>query len=86
VPCTEMRSIADGRRRLVENRRRRLASLGMWPELPHLKNGYRAWSDEPMVNAAGRAILGLMHEGSHPGQIGEIVPHAQDARGGTPAP
>jgi hypothetical protein len=34
-----------------------------------------------MVNAIGRFVLGLMHEESHLGQIGEIVRQARAVRG-----
>ena len=80
VHWTEMRTIADCRQRLEESRRMRLASLGMWPDAPHLENEYQAWKEGPMVNAIGRFVLGLMHEESHLAQIREIVRQAQAAR------
>jgi len=81
VHWTEMRTIAGCRQRLEESRRMRLASLGMWPDSAHLDNEYQAWTDGPMVNAIGRFVLGLMHEESHLGQIGEIVRQARAGRG-----
>ena len=81
VPWTEMRTIAGCRQRLEESRRMRLASLGMWPDAAHLENEYQAWTDGPMVNAIGRFVLGLMHEESHLGQIGDVVRQARAARG-----
>jgi len=84
VPWTEMRTIAACRQRLEESRRMRLASLGMWPDAPHLENEYQAWKEGPMVNAIGRFVLGLMHEESHLAQIREIVRQAQAARGARP--
>jgi hypothetical protein len=81
VHWTEMRTIADCRGRLEESRRMRLASLGMWPDAAHLENEYQAWTDGPVVNAIGRFVLGLMHEGSHLAQIGDIVRQARAARG-----
>jgi hypothetical protein len=54
----------------------------MWPEQPYLENRYEVWEDEPMVNAIGRFVLGLMHEESHLGQIAEVVRQAKVARGG----
>jgi len=81
VPWAEMRTIAGCRQLLEESGRMRLASLGMWPEAPHLENEYQAWTDGPMVSAIGRFVLGLMHEESHLEQIGEIVRQAQAARG-----
>jgi alkanesulfonate monooxygenase SsuD/methylene tetrahydromethanopterin reductase-like flavin-dependent oxidoreductase (luciferase family) len=81
VPWGEMRTITACRQRLEESRRMRLASLGMWPEAAHLDNEYQAWTDGPQVNAIGRFVLGLMHEESHLGQIGEIVRQASAVRG-----
>ena len=81
VPWAEMRTIAGCRQRLEESRCMRLASLGMWPEAPHLENEYQAWTDGPMVSAIGQFVLGLMHEESHLEQIGEIVRQARAARG-----
>jgi hypothetical protein len=81
VHWTEMRTIADCRGRLEESRRMRLASLGMWLDAAHLENEYQAWTDGPVVNAIGRFVLGLMHEGSHLAQIGDIVRQARAARG-----
>jgi hypothetical protein len=81
VPWAEMKTIKECRQRLEESRRMRLASLGMWPEEPHLNSEYEAWADGPRVNAIGRFVLGLMHEDSHLGQIGEIVKQARTAQG-----
>jgi len=58
-----------------------LASLGMWPDAPHLDSVYQAWQDGPRVNAVGRFVLGLMHSESHQGQIKDIVDQALAARG-----
>jgi hypothetical protein len=82
VHWTKMRTIADCRQRLEESRRMRLASLGMWPDTANLENEYQAWADGPVVNAIGRFVLGLMHEESHLGQIGDIVRQARAERGG----
>ena len=81
VPWVEMKTIAGCRQRLEESRRMMLASLDMWPVEAHLKNEYEAWTDGPRVNAVGRFVLGLMHDDSHLGQIGEIVRQAWAARG-----
>jgi hypothetical protein len=80
VPWAEMRTIEECRRRLEESRRMRSGSLEMWPEEPYLENRYEVRKDEPMVNAIGRFVLGLMHEESHLGQIAEIVRQAKAAR------
>jgi hypothetical protein len=84
VHWTQMHTIADCRQRLEESRRMRLASLGMWPDAPHLDNEYQAWKEGPMVNAIGRFVLGLMHEESHLAQIRDIVRQALAARGADP--
>jgi hypothetical protein len=81
APWAAMRTIAGCRQRLEESRRMRLASLEMWPDSTHLENEYQAWTDGPVVNAIGRFVLGLMHEESHLGQIGDIVQQARAARG-----
>jgi len=81
VPWGEMRTIEGCRQRLEESRCMRLASLDMWPVEAHLEIEYEAWTDGPRVNAIGRFVLGLMHDDSHLGQIGEIVRQAQAARG-----
>ena len=82
TPWQTVTTIAQCRRRLEESRRMRLASLDMWPVEAHLEIEYEAWTDGPRVNAIGRFVLGLMHDDSHLGQIGEIVRQAQAARGG----
>jgi hypothetical protein len=81
VPWGEIETLEGCRRRLEESRRIRLGSLEMWPDEPHLENRYEVWKDEPMVNAIGRFVLGLMHEESHLGQMAEIVRQAKVARG-----
>jgi len=77
VPWGVMRTIEECRQRLEESRHMRQASLLMWPEEAHLGNEYEVWKDGPKVNAIGRFVLGLMHEDSHLGQIGEIVRQAR---------
>ena len=81
VPWQEMRTLAGCQQRLEESRRMRLASLAMWPDAPHLENGYEVWPDRPPVNAIGRFVLGLMHDESHLDQIEEIVRQARAVRG-----
>lgn len=81
TPWPEIMTIDECRQRLAESRRMRLASLEMWPEEPHLGNGYRLWKGEPNVNATGRFVLGLMHEEEHLGQIADIVSQAKMSRG-----
>jgi hypothetical protein len=80
TPWGEMKTIEGCRQRLEESRCMRLASLDMWPVDAHLAIEYEAWTGGPRVNAVGRFVLGLMHEDSHLGQIGEIVRQARAAR------
>jgi len=80
VPWQEMRTIEGCRLRLHESLRMRLGSLEMWPDQPHLETAYQAWKDGPLVNAAGRFVLGLMHADSHLDQIEDIVRQARQAR------
>jgi hypothetical protein len=82
-------TIEQCRHRLEESRRMRLASLDMWPDEPYLDNTFQMVKggppyvtvDKPDVNAAGRFILGLLHDDSHLGQMEEIVRQAKTARG-----
>ena len=71
-----MTTIAQCRQRLEESRRMRLASLDMWPNVPHLDNTYEPYSFAGEVDARGFFILGLFHEDSHLEQIAEIVRQA----------
>jgi hypothetical protein len=59
----------------------RLASLAMWPDEPHLDNGYEPWTGAPRVDAIGRFVLGLMHDDAHIDHMAEIVRQALAARG-----
>lgn len=73
-------TLAQGRARLEESRRMRLASLELWPDVPHLDNVYQIWDNGPRVNAVERFVRGLAHDDSHLQQITEIVSQAQSAR------
>jgi hypothetical protein len=69
----------DCRHRLIESRRMQLACLDIWPDEPHLENGYESrfgmW-----VNPVVQFILGLSHADSHLDQIEEIARQAKAAR------
>ena len=58
----------------------RLASLDMWPVLPHLNNTYISREGAPPLNAISRFVSGLRHDYDHLGQIAEIVKQAKAAR------
>jgi hypothetical protein len=79
VPWQEVTTIAQCRQRLAESRRMRLASLDLWPELPHLDNLAEMYPGAAPVDAKGRFIMGLMHDDSHLAQIAEIVRQAHAA-------
>lgn len=80
VPWEEVTTIAQCRDRLEESRRMRLASLGMWPDQPHMENTYVPWPAIGEIGAIGRFVLGLRHDWDHLGQIDEIVRQAKAAR------
>jgi hypothetical protein len=80
VPWRTVTTIQQCRRRLEESRRMRLASLGMWPDEPHLDNAYTPFTRVGEVNAIGAFVLGLAHDSDHLGQIAEIVRQAKAAR------
>ncbi len=80
VPWRSVTAIAQCRQRLEESRRMRLASLGMWPDFPHLEITCEPWRGGPPVNAIGRFVLGLMHDADHLDQIADIVRQAEAAR------
>ncbi len=77
---TQMTTIESCRARLEESRRMRLASLGMWPDRPHLDNTCEIIPSWPPFNPLDRFAFGLMHDDSHLGQIAEIVRQAREAR------
>jgi len=82
IPWQNVTTLAQCRQRLEESRRMRLASLDLWPDEPHLNLCYEPWQGANPVNAKGRFVMGLRHDGLHLGQIAEIVRQAQAARGG----
>jgi hypothetical protein len=79
VAWQSLTTLALCRQRLEESRRMRLASLEMWPNQPCLDNLAEAVPGWPRVNAAGRFMLGLMHDDSHLAQIAEIGRQAEAA-------
>ena len=72
-------TMADCRQRLNESRRMQLACLDIWPDEPHLGNGYEShfgmW-----VNPVVQFVFGMSHADSHLNQIEEIVRQARTAR------
>ncbi|HZD10010.1 MAG TPA: DinB family protein [Candidatus Binatia bacterium] len=82
VPWESVTSIEQCRSRLEESRRMRLASLNMWPEMPHLDNVYSPYKGVGRIGAKERFLLGLKHDADHLEQIEDIVGQAQRTRGG----
>lgn len=80
TPWQMVTTIAQCRTRLEESRRMRHASLGMWPDEPHLDNTYKPYDRAPEMNAIMRFASGLGHDHSHLGQIADIVAQAKAAR------
>ena len=80
VPWQSVTTIEQCRQRLEESRRLRLASLDMWPDLPHLDNTYKYREGDEPINALSRFVRGLMHDDSHLEQIANIVQQAKEKR------
>lgn len=80
VPWETITTIQQCRDRLEESRRMRLATLGVWPDNPHLDVTTVPWASIGEMNAIGRFILGFGHDVSHLEQIDEIVRQAKAAR------
>jgi len=80
TPWQSVTTIKQCHDRLIESQKMRLASLEMWPDLPHLDNEYKSRPGAPAVNATTRFIYGLMHDDDHLEQISKIVHQAHQAR------
>ncbi len=80
TPWETVKTMAQCRARLEESRRMRLASLGLWPDKPHLDNEYRPSENAPTYNALRRFVGGLSHDDSHLAHIQEIVRQARASR------
>lgn len=80
TPWETVTTIAQCRERLEESRQMRLASLGMWPAVPHMDNIIESnyWGT---ITPIGRFLLGLTHEFSHLAQIADVVQQAKAGRG-----
>jgi hypothetical protein len=83
VPWPTISAIEASRHRLRESERMILATLGSWPDEPHLEVVYTT-SGGSVRNAPARFLGGLMHADSHLGQVSEILRQARSARKGGP--
>ena len=84
VPWPAIVTIEACRDRLRESERMILATLGTWPDEPHLEVAYTT-SGGSARNAPARFLGGLMHADSHRAQVSEILRQARVARAGTAA-
>ncbi|MGE5334343.1 MAG: DinB family protein [Nitrososphaerota archaeon] len=80
VPWTTMKTVAQCRARLEESRRMRLASLDMWPAVPHLSNTYAPREGMREIGPVARFLSGLRHDASHLDQLREVIRQARDHR------
>ena len=81
VHWTAVHTISQCRRRLEEIRTMRLASLDMWPDLPHLDNTVTSAYSGIEISPVMRFVFGLSHDDAHLGQIADVVAQAKAARG-----
>ena len=77
IPWRDATTIAQCRARLAESRRMCLASLDMWPDVPHFENTYSPAEGAVPHTAVSRFASGLRHASDHLGQIAEIVRQAK---------
>ena len=84
LPWPAVVTIEACRDRLRESERMILATLGTWPDEPHLEVAYTT-SGGLSRNAPARFLGGLMHADSHRVQVSEILRQARIARGGSAA-
>ncbi|HEX9068651.1 MAG TPA: DinB family protein [Ktedonobacterales bacterium] len=80
LPWETVTTVAQCRARLEESRRMRLASLGMWPDVPDLANSYQPWDGAPDHNALKRFMVGVRHEVDHLAQIRDVIGQARACR------
>lgn len=78
IPWRDATTIAFCRARLEESRRMCLASLEMWPDVPHMENIYSPAEGAVPHTAVSRFASGLRHASDHLGHIAEIVHQADE--------
>lgn len=79
VPWPTIRTISACHSRLRESERIILATLGTWPDEPHLDIVYTT-SRGSVRNAPARFLGGMIHADDHLGQVSEIVRQARAGR------
>ncbi len=80
VPFGKATTVDFCRKRLAESRRMCLASLDMWPDLPHMDNTYLPPIQGVLPHTAvSRFASGLKHASDHLEQIAEILRQSQEA-------
>jgi hypothetical protein len=84
LPWPAVVTIEACRDRLLESERMILATLGTWPDEPHLEVAYTT-SGGLSRNAPARFLGGLLHADSHRAQVSEILRQARIARGSSAA-
>jgi hypothetical protein len=80
IPWTAITTVAQCRARLEESRRMRLASLDMWPDLPHLSNTYFPRPGTMELGPVARFLSGLKHDDNHLDQLREVIRQARTYR------
>jgi hypothetical protein len=78
VPWREATTIEFCRARIAESRRMCLASLEIWPDVPHMENTYSPAEGAVPHTAVSRFASGLRHASDHLAQIVEIVRQADE--------
>jgi len=82
VPWREVTTIEQCHARMDESRRMCLASLEMWPDIPHMDNTYTpAFKGALPHTCISRFASGLKHASDHLGQIEDIIWQANSALG-----
>jgi hypothetical protein len=80
VPWQTLSSRSACLARLQESRRIRIASLDLWPDVPHLENTADLFPPMRPLGPIECFMLGLRHEAGHLAQIRDVLEQARDYR------
>jgi DinB superfamily len=80
VPWKSVTTIAQCRARLEESRRMRLASLGMWPDAPHLDTTFFPGGGAPARGPIECFLSGLRHDADHLEHLRDVIGQARTYR------